>query len=1081
MNSSLSRPRAIDVPIDHHQSDLATLIACPALAALAEEERTRVIQSAATLAVQTGEVIVRQGEPGDAFFVVLAGRVEVSRKEKTGQTLQLAALEPGDYFGEQSLIATSSGHRKASVVALEPGRVARIPATVFAHDIASAAQNRDAFERDASGYLFNRLRRSIESYVSSTPNDSRAGIDHCRFAEGETIIRQGAPSDAAYLIIDGVAGITRGNGDQTCELALLGKGQVFGEFGVLRNEPRTATVTARSALRALRIGAAQFRAWHDANEYLGEFVSSFTDVYTLSETRRVNVFRGCVEGEEAISTICGSPQGKIVSTRLLKRGVLVFANTAAETIAGPRDSVRYQDGDKRRELRLIVRQRSAKGIERAIVHGLEASQLGSDIGTLYRSVTELQTVTGRELRRFRLTGFLGGDPRRADLLCSCLGLCNRDIAAAAEEVGDGFDELQLNFGVGTLCGGCEPGIRSFLRQNARPQAPAAQPSACPFNPRADATGVERPEPAPDRDERWLARMLAPWAGDGSGHIGRQTVALRLRGLGTQHLERFIDALFGAALSAGQRLTPAHLANAVANADIGFAPLGPPPEQRARWGRALFWRVRKCPLYPALLLALPLLAGVSALALLSTAVPLAGLFAGLLLGSLGVRQLARRQSTRFAMHFITGGLESYYHALFDVAGRETGYVQLRPFGPLGKTLTVLRDEAMINRVLENPDIYSRSYLIGYPPFGVHSVLGSGTTGKWLGLRAMCEEYFVEGFRDDLETIAELTRQRVARWLELGEIDLLDELYRIIVEVRGQVFFQTSFGCFDADAPLDMARLVDDVLSPPIAFYGSAGKGENATLYRVIREAVTQSTRDGSVGKTLRDHYESGALSELEMLESSALFLLAQAPTMGLFWTLYRTARDGSSQQLRTQKGALVQALKEELRIHPAVTSLLTRTTTRADRNGELSLPKGAEVFISPLYVHANPALWRDPDRFQPEHWTVRWDDARDLIDPLTDAADAARRPVARADGQAPMRYFPFGAGPQACQARHFAPDEMLTVLRTVIGMVDLEVIEDHGLLERPLAERIRFHAYTRPLHDVRLRVSPAAVPAVREVL
>ena len=49
-----------------------------------------------------GDVIVRQGEPGDCMFEILQGTVEVLR-EKEGKETCLAVLSRGDFFGEMAI------------------------------------------------------------------------------------------------------------------------------------------------------------------------------------------------------------------------------------------------------------------------------------------------------------------------------------------------------------------------------------------------------------------------------------------------------------------------------------------------------------------------------------------------------------------------------------------------------------------------------------------------------------------------------------------------------------------------------------------------------------------------------------------------------------------------------------------------------------------------------------------------------------------------------------------------------------------------------------------------------------------
>lgn len=62
-------------------------------------------------------VLVAQDEPGDAMFVVVSGRAKVVLFGENGRELLLRTLEPGDVFGEMSLLDQKP--RSASVVAID--------------------------------------------------------------------------------------------------------------------------------------------------------------------------------------------------------------------------------------------------------------------------------------------------------------------------------------------------------------------------------------------------------------------------------------------------------------------------------------------------------------------------------------------------------------------------------------------------------------------------------------------------------------------------------------------------------------------------------------------------------------------------------------------------------------------------------------------------------------------------------------------------------------------------------------------------------------------------------------------------
>ena len=75
--------------------------------------------------VAPGDMVVREGERGDRFYVVLSGLFNVIQEERGERRL----LRPGDTFGE---VALAMGiPRTASVRALTPAVVASCDRTTF--------------------------------------------------------------------------------------------------------------------------------------------------------------------------------------------------------------------------------------------------------------------------------------------------------------------------------------------------------------------------------------------------------------------------------------------------------------------------------------------------------------------------------------------------------------------------------------------------------------------------------------------------------------------------------------------------------------------------------------------------------------------------------------------------------------------------------------------------------------------------------------------------------------------------------------------------------------------------------------
>jgi CRP-like cAMP-binding protein len=74
--------------------------------------------------IENGQTLVRKGEPGDGFYLLLEGAVEVKSDGKI-----LSKLGPGQFFGEMSIFDNQP--RSADVVTIEPSRILFLSANSF--------------------------------------------------------------------------------------------------------------------------------------------------------------------------------------------------------------------------------------------------------------------------------------------------------------------------------------------------------------------------------------------------------------------------------------------------------------------------------------------------------------------------------------------------------------------------------------------------------------------------------------------------------------------------------------------------------------------------------------------------------------------------------------------------------------------------------------------------------------------------------------------------------------------------------------------------------------------------------------
>jgi hypothetical protein len=130
------------VPLD---TELALLRASPLFGMLAAPQLEALARSLEPLRVEAGTV-VREGEPGDRFFLVGAGRLTVSKDGR-----RLRELGPGDGFGEIALLR--DGVRTSTVTASEPVSLYALDREPFLDAVTGSPHAHRAAERLAAERL----------------------------------------------------------------------------------------------------------------------------------------------------------------------------------------------------------------------------------------------------------------------------------------------------------------------------------------------------------------------------------------------------------------------------------------------------------------------------------------------------------------------------------------------------------------------------------------------------------------------------------------------------------------------------------------------------------------------------------------------------------------------------------------------------------------------------------------------------------------------------------------------------------------------------------------------------------------
>uniref|UniRef100_A0A0B8RS01 Cytochrome P450 4F22 n=1 Tax=Philothamnus irregularis TaxID=1899461 RepID=A0A0B8RS01_9SAUR len=187
-------------------------------------------------------------------------------------------------------------------------------------------------------------------------------------------------------------------------------------------------------------------------------------------------------------------------------------------------------------------------------------------------------------------------------------------------------------------------------------------------------------------------------------------------------------------------------------------------------------------------------------------------------------------------------------------------------------------------------------------------------------------------------------------------------------------------------------------------------------------------------------EGQHLSDEDIASEADTFMFEGHDTTasGLSWILYNLAQHPKYQdQCRAEIQDLLQGretkkiewkdlsfmpfttmcIKESLRLHPPVTVISRRCTEDVNLPDGRVIPKGNVCLVSIFGTHHNPAVWPDPEVYNPYRF------------------DSTHHPLA---------FVPFSAGPRNCIGQNFAMAEMkvalaLTLLRFVVRLDDSQSV------------------------------------------
>src|SRR5438067_7984929 len=207
-----------------------------------------------------GDVIVRQNDAADSFYILARGRARALKIKPDGEEIPLGSLKPGDSFGEAAL--AEGWTRNASVRCSTTVDVLRNDRNDFLQLTKMVPDMRRYVEMTGRNRALQSFLYQFSNFGRLPAPALRSVIDNLApigFEKGSLIIRQGDDAGPMYVIEKGRARAFAGINGKERNLAFYREGDFFGELSILNDSPRGASVEAFTDCQLLSLEPSSVR------------------------------------------------------------------------------------------------------------------------------------------------------------------------------------------------------------------------------------------------------------------------------------------------------------------------------------------------------------------------------------------------------------------------------------------------------------------------------------------------------------------------------------------------------------------------------------------------------------------------------------------------------------------------------------------------------------------------------------------------------------------------------------------------------------------------------------------------------
>jgi ferredoxin-NADP reductase/CRP-like cAMP-binding protein len=427
---------------------------------LSSDNFDQLMKSLAAVSYAPDTLIIAEGDAATAIYVLVEGSARVFTFDPQGRKVPLARLNAGDYFGEQAFIGGAARTRSASIEAITSLKLLEIDGELIAQLLATD-NNLKAHLLEAG---YQQALRSL-AQVADFYGDLEALLplsEHATlktFANGEVIFNLGDQADAIYFIAQGKVQLLITDPQTGRQQALqLQRGQLFGEVGVLKQQPRAATAIANGNVKLIAVKETPFRSLVEHSPQLQKTLTSLQQIYQLPLGGIVEQYIGNVEGlGSAITTLYKLADGRsLVAYRVVDSDFFQMV-----TINQPSDrQYTFQHGDSRITLEMAGEQ----------LCGLSASGTSELLPAACRMLLDGAPMEESLLQNFAKTGILGPTVSRlqqcgSDIICDCMMVSRGELQELIDQGIRDLPTLSERTAACTACRGCTQRILRMIGQS----------------------------------------------------------------------------------------------------------------------------------------------------------------------------------------------------------------------------------------------------------------------------------------------------------------------------------------------------------------------------------------------------------------------------------------------------------------------------------------------------------------------------------------------------------------------------------------------------------------------------------------